>query len=60
MARKAKGHGVIKQILDIIDGTCLGLYEIEAALILRSSLLLNGILTNSEVWYGSKLEDLNN
>ena len=24
MARKAKGHGVIKQILDIIDCTCLG------------------------------------
>ena len=57
MARRAKGHGVIKQIIDIIDGSCLGPYEIEAALILRGSLLLNGILTNSEVWYGCKLED---
>ena len=57
MARRAKGHGINKQILDIIDGSCLGPYEIEAALILRSSLLLNGILTNSEVWYGLKLEE---
>ena len=57
-ARKAKGLGIIRQILDILEGTCLGKYEIEAALILRSSLLLNGFLTNSEVWYGLKSEDL--
>ena len=56
-ARKAKGLGIIKQILDILDGTCLGQYEIEAALILRSSLLLNKFLTNSEVWYGLELQD---
>ena len=47
-ARKAKGLGIIRQILDILEGTCLGKYEIEAALILRSSLLLNGFLTNSK------------
>ena len=58
MARKAKGHGIIKQILYILQNTCLGPYEIEASLILRSSLFLNGILTNSEVWYGSRLEDI--
>ena len=57
LARKAKGLGIVKQILDILDGTCLGQYEIEAALILRSSLLLNGFLTNSEVWYGLRFED---
>ena len=56
-ARKSKGLGVIKQILEILEGSCLGKYEIEAALILRSSLFLNGILTNSEVWYGLKLDD---
>ena len=54
-ARKNKGLGIIKQILYILEGSCLG--EIEAALILRSSLFLNGILTNSEVWYGLKLDD---
>ena len=58
LARKNKGHAIINQIMNILEGTCLGPYEIEAALILRSSLFLNGILTNSEAWYGSKLEDI--
>ena len=30
-------------------------FHFEVALILRSSLLLNGILTNSEAWYGLKI-----
>ena len=58
MARKAKGHGIVKQILNMLEGICFGPYEIEVALFLRSSLLLNGILTNSEVWYGSTLEEI--
>ena len=58
MARKAKGHGIVKQILDMLEGICFGPYEIEVALFLRSSLLLNGILTNSEVGYGSTLEEI--
>ena len=56
-ARKNKDIGIIKQVLDILEGSCRDNYEIEAALILRSSLFLNGILTNSEVWQGLKLDD---
>ena len=35
-----------------------GPFHFEVALILRSSLLLNGILTNSEAWYDLKISDL--
>ena len=57
MARKAKGHGIVKQIQDMLEAICFGPYEIEVALLLRNALLLNGILTNSEVWYGTTLEE---
>ena len=33
-----------------------GMYFMDVALILRESMLLNGIMTNSEVWYGVKEE----
>ena len=52
MARKAKGHGIINQISAMLEDICYGPYQIEVALIYRNSLLLNGILTNCEVWYG--------
>ena len=57
-ARKSKGTGIIDQIISILDGTVYGPFHFEVALILRSSLLLNGILTNSEAWYGLKIADL--
>ena len=57
-ARKAKGTGIVDQIISILDGTVFGPFHFEVALILRSSLLLNGILTNSEAWYGLKTSDL--
>ena len=57
-ARKAKGTGIVDQIISIMDGTVYGPFHFEVALILRSSLLLNGILTNSEAWYGLKISDL--
>ena len=57
-ARKAKGTGIVDQIISILDGSVFGPFHVEVALILRSSLLLNGILTNSEAWYGLKTSDL--
>ena len=57
-ARKSKGHGILNQIGSILDGTVFGPFIFEVALILRSSLLLNGILTNSEAWYGLEDSDI--
>ena len=58
LSRKDKSVGVIKQICSILDETCFGNFHFEVAMILRGSLLLNSILTNSEVWYHLKEEEL--
>ena len=42
--------GMKNQIMDILDDICFGPYTFEVALVLRDSLLINGILTNSEAW----------
>ena len=56
--RKSKGFGIVQQISSILENIFFGPYEIEISLILRKSLLLNGILTNSEAWYGLKDEEV--
>ena len=53
-ARRAKGIGIVDQIMDILTGTIFGPFYFEVGLILRESLLVNSILTNSEAWYGLK------
>ena len=52
MARKAKGAGIVDQIMGKLRGTVYGPYYFEVGLILRESMLINGILTNAEAWYG--------
>ena len=52
--RKSKGLGIVSQILSILDTMCLGGYYFESAVRLRNSILANGILFNSEVWYDLK------
>ena len=43
--------------MTILDDMCFGPYQFEVASILRESLLINSILSNSEVWYNlSKTE----
>ena len=59
-ARKAKGMGVVNQISTILEEICFGPYQLEVALNMRNSMLLNGILTNSEAWYGLTSQDLTN
>ena len=51
-ARVAKGHGIVSEILALNDQVPLGKYRIEMGLKLRQAMLINGILFNSEVWYG--------
>ena len=60
-SRVKKGHGIIKQIMSILDEFCFGKYYFLVANILRQSLFLNSILLNSETWYNttkSNIEEL--
>ena len=52
--RKGKGLGIVSQIVSILDTICLGGFYFESALRLRDSILVNGVLYNSEVWYDVK------
>ena len=62
--REGRGSGAAKQILNMLNDLCLGEYHFEVANILRSSLLLSTLLSNSESWYNlskvdvSKLESV--
>ena len=55
-ARVAKGKGIANRIISIIDGIPFGDFYFEVAMILRNSLLVSSMLSNSEAWYNvSKL-----
>ena len=41
-------------MISILDSTSLGMFYMDISLTLRESMLLNGILPNSEVWYNIK------
>ena len=56
--RKSKGVGVVSQIMTILEDTCFGPYFFQVAVVLRESLLVNGILTNAESWYGLTKSDI--
>ena len=63
-SRKSKGMGIISQIMSYLNSVSLGYHYFDIACVLRESLLVNGILTNCEVWYGltkqqvKELEDI--
>ena len=49
--RKARGHGLTNQILAILSEVPLGKYKIQMGMHLRQSMLINGIMFNSEAWH---------
>ena len=51
-SRKSKGHGIVSEIMAIINEIPLGKHKIDVAMKLREVMLLNGILYNSEAWHG--------
>ena len=57
-ARVSKGLGIVSQILNIFKITTFGKHEIEIGLMLRQSMLLNGMLTNGEIWYNVTKNDI--
>ena len=49
--RVSKGIGIINNIFSLLENIVFGNHYFEIALLLRESMLVNGILTNAEVWY---------
>ena len=49
--RISKGIGIINNIFNLLENIVFGNHYFEIALLLRESMLVNGILTNAEVWY---------
>ena len=56
--RVLKGLGKVAQIMSMVDKISLGKHYFKIALLLRESILLSSILTNSEVWYRLTKTDL--
>ena len=51
-SRVSKGLGIVTEIMEILNTVSFGEKYFETAIVLREARLINGILTNSEVWYG--------
>ena len=49
-ARSLKGIGINSQINSILNNVTLGMFYVRTAIILREALLINGTLTNCEIW----------
>ena len=58
LARAGKGHGIVKQILSMLQDICFGPFYFEVAIMFRTSLLLSSILLNSEAWYSPPMKDI--
>ena len=58
LARKSKGIGIVDQIMTKLRGTVYGPFYFEVGLILREAMLINGILTNAEAWYGLSTNEI--
>ena len=48
--RRSKGVGITCEILSILDGLCLAGHYFTTALMMRQTMLLQVLLTNSETW----------
>ena len=57
-ARRSKGLGMICEIISIIDSLCLGCHYFATALIMRQSMLVSVMLSNSEAWLRLTKSDL--
>ena len=57
-ARRAKGYGIVTNILAIVNEIPLGHWKVEAGLRLRQAMLVNGCLFNSEAWQGVTMADI--
>ena len=56
--RVTKGLGKIAQIINMVETISLGKHYFKISLLLRESIFLSSILTNSEVWYRVTQSDI--
>ena len=56
--RRQRGIGIESKITGMVNNVSLGIHFFRIALTLRESMMINGILTNSEVWYSVKKKHL--
>ena len=57
-SRAKKGLGIVTKIMDILKAISFGDKYFEIATTLREAELMNGMLTNAEVWYGIKKTEM--
>ena len=57
-SRANKGMGIVTKIMDILKAISFGDKYFEIATALREAELINGILTNAEVWYGVQQNEI--
>ena len=56
--RKAKGYGIINEILVIVNEIPLAHWKVKSGLQLRQAMLINGILFNTEAWHNISDKDI--
>ena len=57
-SRRNKSIGIISQISSVLTSISLGFFFFDIALTLRESMFVNGILTNSDIWYNFTKEHI--
>ena len=58
--RMRRGYGAVNQIMQMLEELCLGRHYFQCANLLRGSLLLSTLLSNSEAWYNVTKNDIEN
>ena len=61
--RVSKGIGIISQIMNLLEKISFGPHLFEIAMLLRDSMLINGIINNAEIWYNlteTEVQDFEN
>ena len=56
--RRQRGVGIATQITGMVNQLSLGHFYYKIGFMLRNCMLVNGILTNSEIWYNVSKKNL--
>ena len=57
-SRISKGIGIVNQMINLLDRISFGQHHFEIAMLLRDSMLVNGMTTNAEIWYNMSESDI--
>ena len=57
-SRANKGIGIVSKVMDILKAVSFAKQYFKIATTLREAELINGILTNAEVWYGISKDEM--